>query len=421
MCGRGHPEGGELPGRCIWLRYNPVMRIFVATYALPKPDLSAGDRRMFEILRLLARRHRIDLWTCNEEPETYRNQLPRYRSQLQACGIRLLPFPTDIHTTLSRSFYDVGYSQFYWVAERVAIPFRRLQPHAKLIVDSVDVHFAREALAAQVGVGSTVQAEETKRREIAAYAAADAVIAVSEQDRALISAEVRSLRIAVVPIIVATGEPRGEFLPHDCVFVGSFDWPPNRDGVMWFVETVWPVIRNEIPTATLRIIGGNPPPELIALGGVAGVTVEGYVRDTKPYLARAAVSVAPLRYGGGMKGKVVEAMSMALPVVTTSVGAQGLNAVIGEHLLVEDSPEGFAAATIRLLRDPALARTIGLAGQAHNKTLCAPELAERTLEELLHDVGPHRPRFIDRLAWSRVPAAYWLRRTKGLVRGAFRR
>ncbi len=194
------------------------------------------------------------------------------------------------------------------MAERNAAEFCRRQPGAKLIIDSVDVHFARESAGAHSGLIDVAQAEKNHL--------------------------------------------------------------PNLDGLTWFVKDIWPRVHEAIPDARFTIIGSNTPAEVRAFGALPGIEVLGFVEDTTAYLDRAAISIAPLRYGGGMKGKVVEAMSCGLPIVTTSVGVQGINAVSGEHCLIADHAADFAEAVTSLLNDPQRAREIGLAGQNHIASKC---------------------------------------------------
>src|SRR6266480_48119 len=389
------------------------MRIFVASYAIPKPDRSAGDRRFFEIVGLLARAHRVDLWTCQAEPAISGEDQQRYRSALDSAGVRVFPHPASIERILAESYYDVGFFEFFWVAETAMPTFRLAQPHAAVVIDSVDIAFAREELMSKVCAQSVVKPEETKRRELAMYRAADAVIAVSEEDRSLLLAEEQSLRVGVVPIILRIRTDRKDPGSKELVFVGAFHWPPNVDGIIWFVEEIWPLIVNHVPDAIMNIVGSYPTEEIKAMAVKGGVRVHGFVPDTKPYLDRADISVAPLRYGGGMKGKVLEAMAAGLPVVTTSVGFQGLNAQNGEHLLVADEKEMFAQCVINLLRDQEARIRIGQAAREYTATLCAPEIADKDLNRLLVEISSHKYKARLPVAWMRYRAVV---KAKGYVR-----
>src|SRR5262249_15068088 len=162
---------------------------------------------------------------------------------------------------------------------------------------SVDVHFAREASAAAVGDGSPADAALTRDRELAAYRAADAVIAASDDDADLLKREGGMPPLFVVPVIVDAGvrgeRPRAPMV----IFVGGFSHPPNADAVRWFVGNVWPEVHRAVPGSVFQVVGSNVSPDVMALAHEPGVQVLGYVENLAPLLDDAVVSVAPLRYG----------------------------------------------------------------------------------------------------------------------------
>jgi sugar transferase (PEP-CTERM/EpsH1 system associated) len=196
------------------------------------------------------------------------------------------------------------------------------------------------------------------------------VVAVSEQDAAHFRERygVPAARASAV----ATGVDAGYFAPagratpapHEMVFTGSMDWMPNEEGIRWFVRDVMPRVRAAVPDATLTVVGRNPSEALRAAAGEgSGVRVTGRVDDVRPYMEGASLFVVPLRVGGGTRLKIYEAMAMGLPVASTAVGAEGLPVRDGEHLVLAEGAEGFAAACVALLRDPARRAAIGRAAQ----------------------------------------------------------
>jgi glycosyltransferase involved in cell wall biosynthesis len=152
------------------------------------------------------------------------------------------------------------------------------------------------------------------------------------------------------------------------------------DAVTHFCRDVLPRIRAEVPRVTLTIAGGEPAPAVRRLAAEPGVSVTGFVDRLEPYYGRATVFVAPLRIAGGIAGKTVDALAAGCPVVTTSIGGEGLGVVAGEHLLVADGAEAFAAEVVRLLRDPALRRRLGEAARRFAEERYAPAVSAATLE-----------------------------------------
>jgi glycosyltransferase involved in cell wall biosynthesis len=145
------------------------------------------------------------------------------------------------------------------------------------------------------------------------------------------------------------GNPAPAAGPGEMVFVGSMDWMPNVDGVLWFMREVWPRIAAARPGTTLAIVGRQPPPEILALAADPSVRVTGTVPDVRPWLWQSRLSIVPLRIGGGTRLKIYEAMAARAPVVSTAIGAEGLAGEAGREILIADEPEAFAAACLRLL------------------------------------------------------------------------
>jgi glycosyltransferase involved in cell wall biosynthesis len=153
----------------------------------------------------------------------------------------------------------------------------------------------------------------------------------------------------------------------DVLHLGTMFWLPNVEGVLWFAREVWPKVIAQVPQATFTIVGKNPPAEIQGLSTCQNrrspVKVTGYVADPQPFLERAGVFIVPLLSGGGMRVKIVDAWRWGLPIVSTSIGAEGIRCRPGENLLVADSAEEFAQAVVRVLRDPGLAERLRVNGR----------------------------------------------------------
>ena len=152
--------------------------------------------------------------------------------------------------------------------------------------------------------------------------------------------------------------------PAHLVFSGSMDWHPNEDGVRYFVGEILPLIRAEIPGATFSVVGRNPSAELRAISAAAGVEVTGTLDDIRPAMAQASVCVVPLRAGSGTRLKIFEALAMGKAVVSTTLGAEGLEMESGRHFVAADGARAFADAVVALVRDDDRRRRIAAAGRA---------------------------------------------------------
>ncbi len=359
--------------------------VLIVSYNFPRADNSSGELRFFSLLKLLSKYWNIDFGIIPSHVEV--NQKPemkKYAIKLQKIGINILPLEKEgLVNAIKNNTYDGAYFNFYWVAEPFITLFKDQQPLAFVVVDSVDVHFARELSQAALKQIDISQALGTKARELSVYRSADVTIVVSDEDYDLIHVKEKIENVNIVANIVPQFvRKKGERKPI-IVFIGNYAWPPNPDAVVWFVKEVWPLIYSKCPQAEFQIIGSEPTPEVLELSLIPGVKVLGFVPETKPYLESAAVSIAPLRFGGGMKGKVNEAMAYGLPVVATSFGAQGFNATHGEEMFIEDEAEGFAKSVVQLLNDHALQEKIGLAGQVLNANICSPDAIDVKLKHLV--------------------------------------
>jgi len=256
-------------------------------------------------------------------------------------------------------------------------------------VDTYDVHFLRELRESAILKDPALErkANDTRRREMSVYSRADLVLTVTEDDRRALLRENGDLRIEVIPTIhplpphVASRRTR-----QDLLFVGGFSHTPNVDAVLYFCEEIFPQVQAQLPQVKVYIVGNAPPPEVIALANDS-ILVDGYVPDLVPYLESAMVSIAPLRYGSGMKGKIAEAMSYGLPVVTTTIGAEGMHLQDGFDVLIADNAHEFADKIIQLHHDVRLWEAISREGRAHVQQKWSPDAVDadlvRSMESLM--------------------------------------
>jgi glycosyltransferase involved in cell wall biosynthesis len=257
--------------------------------------------------------------------------------------------------------WDLGHYQLRQAPAGMKLP--------ALVVDSHEIAYdlARQFARSGGSVGRRVYARanwpKLRREELGTYREADGVYLCSAADERRLLDDAPGVRTAVVPNAADVDyfQPRSTDPPPDgrtVVYFGLLATVPNIDAVVHFVQDIWPRIAEARPDARLKIIGPRPPPSLQALAGPQ-VELTGFVSDLRPHLAAAAAVVTPLRLGGGTRLKIVEAMAMGKAIVSTTLGAEGIEAIPGRDLLIEDQPEAFADAVNRLLGDPELAARIG--------------------------------------------------------------
>jgi sugar transferase (PEP-CTERM/EpsH1 system associated) len=383
------------------------MHILWVKNELLHPLDKGGRIRTYEMLRRLRDRHRVTYVALDDGAITaeQRARAPEYCDVLVLVPWRRAPL-TGVRRGLAILRNVFSSVPFALAPYRSAAMARAIREHCMAGVDRADVvvcDFLTPALNVPDGLPCPVvlfqhnveamiwerrtrvagnpvaraymgeQWRRMRRIEREQCLRFDQVVAVSPEDAAVFRQQYGVERVSSVPTGVDTEffHPSGAVAqrPSSIVFTGSMDWMPNEDGMVFFVEEVLPLVERAVPEVSLTIVGRNPTARVNALArGHPRITVTGTVPDVRPFLEGASVVVVPLRIGGGTRIKIYEAMGMERAVVSTTIGAEGLDVVDGEHILLADSPTAFAEATIALLRSPDRASAIGRSAATHVRT-----------------------------------------------------
>ena len=386
------PRDGLALDACLRCPSASDRSVLVLDHWLPTTDRSAGGLRAFTILQILreegyrvvfgADREKLEhvwLFGCEEE-------LNQYEIIFERLNIEVLYGSKDIMHHLNEKGY-----QYHWVvlsypevAYRYFPASRAYAINAQVIYDPVDLHWLRMERGSEIKNDDVLRekSEAYRRMERFNAAAADVVFAVTDQEKEQILKEVAYAKVEVIPTIHACADSvkplRGR---QDLLFVGHYAHSPNEDAVCYFVKEILPLIRQDIPGVVFYIVGSHitETVQSLASGDVFAV---GYVPDLTPYLDLCRVFVAPLRYGAGIKGKIAHSMSFGLPVVTTSIGAEGMNLIDGKHILIADSAAAFARAVVRLYTDDLLWEEMSHNALSHIQTNFARAVVQKKIAKI---------------------------------------
>jgi sugar transferase (PEP-CTERM/EpsH1 system associated) len=399
------------------------LQLLWLTPSLPAPVTGAGTR-IFNLLKVLSTTYQIDLIAGSVAGRPDDGMVAEVRSLCRTVQVvpptvgsrrqkRLLqlrslagPHPmhrsifyspemqAEIHRAVEETAYDAAilessFMGYYALPEQIPRVLDQHNVESEILLRSGQQERSMVRRAYNLLEYRKYRADEQRIcRE------ADLILAVSARDREVMTTWSGSAPCVVVP----NGVDTEYFSPvdhqnDDCqlanvVFTGTISYSPNTEAILYFAAEIWPLIAQQVPEAALQIVGSGPPAEVLKLARLPHVTVTGTVPDVRPYLAAAQVVVAPLRIGGGTRLKILEAMAMARPVVSTSLGCEGLDVQDEVHLLVADDPGSFAAAAAGLLRNPARRAAMGREGrrlvESSYDWRAVGRVAERAVRELLN-------------------------------------
>jgi glycosyltransferase involved in cell wall biosynthesis len=355
----------------------PRKRLLIVEHRLPTPDKTSGSLRLYSIIELLVQRGWEITFASDAKPDEYKwvlkdieGELPKYEHLLEQLGVLVIYGMENLspHLQSEGETYTLALLSYPEIMHRYAPLVRAFMPNSCLVYDTVDLHglrFHREALIKNNDPELQRHAEFYEKMERANLESADVVVAITEDERREILQRNPAACIEVVPNIhsIAPHTP-----PLDgregLLFIGHYLHSPNEDAMLYFVQEVLPKICERIGNVSLYMLGSSITDKVAALASET-VHAIGFVEDPAPWFARARVFVAPLRYGAGMKGKIGQSLSLGLPIVTTSIGAEGMGLKTDKHVLIADNADDFAAAVVRLYGDTDLWRELSENGKAH--------------------------------------------------------
>ncbi|MCK5718485.1 MAG: glycosyltransferase [Thiomargarita sp.] len=344
---------------------NPLEQptVLVIDATLPTYDEDSGSLRLYTLLKLwVALGYRITFFPDNLDG-TF-----KYRHALESLGIEVFHGDYRLPELMDKRRFDFAFISRVEIGQRY-IPFIRLvAPKTIIFYDTVDIHYIREQRQAEIENNPKLleTAKNTKRQELANCISANRVITVTEEDGHHLQKELPNLDFAVIPNIHQqyNGEPVDFAQRKGLVFIGNYNHTPNEDSVYYFIDHILPKVRQKLPYIRLYLIGSNMSEKMQNLVH-ENVEVVGWVDEVEPEFAKRRVFVSFLRYGAGMKGKLGQALSVGLPVVTTSIGAEGMGLQQEETALIADDPTEFAEAICRLYSEEHLWNKLSSQGKQY--------------------------------------------------------
>jgi glycosyltransferase involved in cell wall biosynthesis len=397
-------------------------KIAVFTPYLPYPPNTGGKTRSYYLIKLFSSFFEIDLYTTSHGLSKGSQKIlldhfnniarmitvfqiqksPRWWDRL---GRILGPLPRSVDyfqdpQALLRAWMLLNQQSYEGlVADELCMtPYIELRLDLPRVIwrQKIDsVHYAEVSAARPWSIDKIldwIEARKLRRYERRKIPIYQGCVTCSEADAEWVRRDAPYLPVQVVPngVDLDFFQPSGlsRAIPPILLFVGTLYYYPNIDAINYFFSEIYPRIRLTRSDVRVQIVGLNPPVSIQRLGDLPGVEVIGGVPDVRPYYKQASVFIVPLRLGGGTRLKIVEAMAMGLPVVSTSTGAEGLSVHPGEDILIADDPQAFAEEVLRLLSDPALWHRIAAGGQrlaqAYDwRTLARPviDLMEQVIRE----------------------------------------
>lgn len=333
---------------------NKIM-LFVDHY-VPAWDKDAGSLLTYELLRIFLEMGFKIIFL----PDDMLKVEP-YTSELQQMGIEVL-YDTNIRSRNYLKKYGMYINVSFLSRPHISVKYiddLRKYTKAKVIYFPVDLNFLRLLRKYEIKKSKKIFSIANKIRliELNLTSKSDATVVLSSAEKDILKADLKKADVVTIPFLYRQNLKKKEINKFsdrkELLFLGGFMHEPNEDAVVWFVENIYPLIKKEIGNIKFYIAGSNPTSKVLQLKS-SDIIVTGYVNDVTPLFRKAKVFVSPLRYGAGVKGKILQSMSYGLPVISTSIGAEGIDVKNMEHILIADQAEEFAKQTLKLYTDKEL-------------------------------------------------------------------
>ncbi len=378
-------QGGSSRGRLLFI-----------DWSTPRPDCDAGSITAFYLMKIL-----VDIGFEVVFAPDDMLRLGHYTEALESLGITCLSVDRtgSLHEHLERdgAGYDYALICRAPFATKWVDPIRMHAPSAKIILNTADLYFLRDIREAELE-GSAEKLEAAlrwKEQELDIIRRCDHCIVMSDHEYTILAREAPEARVHLVPLMFVDIPGRtGAFEDRkDVLFIGGYLHKPNVDGAVWFCERVLPLVRARLPDLRVHLLGSNPTEQVQALAAIGGVNVAGYVEDLKPWFDRIRLSIAPLRFGAGIKGKLGTSLSFGVPSVATTIAVEGMHLVDGTHALVADDENAFAEQIIRLYTDAALWERLSIAGLKYVGDTYSLDAGLRRVDAFMREVESGMPAF----------------------------
>jgi O-antigen biosynthesis protein len=365
-------------------------RVLFVDDKTPEPDKDSGSGDIYWFMRIFLRLG----YDVTFLPAVTLEHAGRYTDDLRRWGITCVtaPFIESAESYLRHEAAHFELIMLYraLTACRYIDIIRHVAPHARIVLDTVDLLHIREQRRAEL-IGSVELlkgAEQLRTAELQTIAKADCTILLSQTEYEIVASQLPEASIRLIPVVRPIVGRLAPFAGRrDVVFIGGFEHQPNVDAIQYFVGEIWPLVRAALPSVQLIVVGSKPPEQVLGLNDpAAGIVVRGYVEDLTELMRTCCLTVAPLRYGAGIKGKIVTSLTYGVPCVATSIASEGMRLTPHSGVITAADPATFAAAIVELHEQEPVWQRLSDSGLEFAARNFSIERITRTIQAMLRDL-----------------------------------